>query len=135
MFDESHEFDIDECIEDVGHPLPAWNSLTPEQRAAVNKRIDDARSQGRIRGEGPNTGTQPPATAGPNREPHKEDTMAVNKDLPFGWEIREVGCGHTFTFEIWFEGKFMDDRATRGEAEAFVTEMEACRPADVTQLQ
>ena len=48
--------------------------------------------------------------------------------LPFGWVIREVGCGHESTFEIWFEGKFMDDRATRAEAEEFVIEMEACRP-------
>lgn len=34
--------------------------------------------------------------------------------LPFGWVIREVGCGHASTFEISFEGKFMDDPCNSG---------------------
>jgi len=48
--------------------------------------------------------------------------------LPFGWVIREVGCGHESTFETWFEGKFMDDRATCDEAIEFIVEIEDGRP-------
>ena len=43
-----------------------------------------------------------------------------------------MGCEHESTFEIWLEGKFMDDRATREEAEEFVMEMEACRSEEGT---
>ncbi len=59
--------------------------------------------------------------------------MKLSEFLPFGWVIREVGCRHESTFEIWFEGKFMDDRVTRAEAEEFVIEMEACRPEEGTK--
>ena len=57
--------------------------------------------------------------------------------LPFGWQIRKVVvCKHQWTYEVWFEGKFMDDFGSRKEAEEFIAEWDACRPeTDETKIQ
>jgi hypothetical protein len=50
---ELHKFDIDECFEDVGSPMPAWDNLTPDQLAAVTRRIEQARQEGRLSDDRP----------------------------------------------------------------------------------
>jgi hypothetical protein len=54
--------------------------------------------------------------------------------LPFGWVIREVRCCERCdsTFEIYFEGRLMDDRASYEEAIEFIAEIEDGRPGEGT---
>jgi len=54
----------------------------------------------------------------------------VTTILPFGWVIREVRCcvrGDS-TFEIYFEGRLMDDRATYEQAIEFIAEIRTVVP-------
>jgi len=52
--------------------------------------------------------------------------MKLDELLPFGWEIRATNG----TFEVWSEGRFLDDRGTREEAEEFIAELEDGRPEE-----
>jgi hypothetical protein len=56
----------------------------------------------------------------------------VTTTLPFGWAIQEVRCcvrGDS-TFEIYFEGRLMDDRSTYEQAIEFIAEIEDGRPEE-----